>query len=73
MRVVGAGPSNATALIKIDDSEIARGQFDECRYPFNCRSRIARHDDRHRESIVFLRTLECLLVMRFYLLEHLRL
>jgi len=38
-------PSNATALIKIDDGEIARGQFDECRYSFNYRSRIARGDD----------------------------
>jgi len=36
------GPSNATALIKIDDGEIARGQFDECRYPLNCCSRIER-------------------------------
>lgn len=34
-RVVSAGPSNATALIKIDDGEIALGQFDECRYPLN--------------------------------------
>jgi len=36
------GPSNATALIKIDDGEIARGQFDECRYSLNCCSRIER-------------------------------
>lgn len=37
---MSAGPSNATALIKIDDGEIARSQFDECRYPLNYRSTI---------------------------------
>lgn len=55
-RVVGADPSNAIALIKIDDGEIARGQFDECRYPFNYRWRIAWHDDRRGEYRVFTDT-----------------
>lgn len=41
---MSAGLSNATALIKIDDDEIARGQFDECRYPLNYRSRIGAED-----------------------------
>lgn len=50
---MSAGPSNATALIKIDDGEIARGQFDECRYPLNYRSRIATTGT---ESTALLRT-----------------
>jgi len=44
---------NATTLIKIDDDEIAQGQFDECRYPLNYRSRIARYDDQRWEYRIF--------------------